>query len=161
VRAAEPVGLPDHNKTPGATIPGVTAEQLRERGWAKREHAKVTAEVRRAVFERYGIPKSAWKLYTIDHLISVETGGSSELTNLWPQLLRCRYDHKLDAGSIAKDALENRLGALVRAEQITIADAARAQSDDWISAYKKFVAQELPQWRDQYLEESEHVDLHR
>jgi len=94
VRAAEPVGLPDHNKTPGATIAGVTVEQLRERGWAKRQHAKVTAEVRRAVFERYGIPPEKRKLYTIDHLVSVETGGASELTNLWPQLLRCRYDHE-------------------------------------------------------------------
>jgi hypothetical protein len=155
VRAAEPVGLPDHNKTPGATIAGVTVEQLRERGWAKRQHAKATAEVRRAVFERYGIPPEKRKLYTIDHLVSVETGGASELTNLWPQLLRCRYDHNFDAGSITKDALENRLAGLVRAEQMPIAEAARAQSLDWISAYKKFVSPELPPWRSQYLEESE------
>jgi hypothetical protein len=155
-RVAEPViGLPNRKLTPGATVPGVTVEQLRERGYAKREHAKVTANVRRAVFERYGIPKSAWKLYTIDHLVSVETGGASELTNLWPQLLRCRYEEKFDAGSITKDALENRLAALVRAEQMPIAEAARAQSLDWISAYKKFVSPELPPWRSQYLEESE------
>jgi hypothetical protein len=155
VRVAEPVGLPDHNKTPGCTVPGVTAEQLKHPGYSRHEHAKVTAQIRREVFERYGIPKSAWKLYTIDHLVSVETGGSSELTNLWPQLLRCRYEEKFDAGSITKDALENRLAALVRAEQMPIAEAARAQSLDWISAYKKFVSPELPPWRSQYLEESE------
>jgi hypothetical protein len=36
------------------------------------------------------------------------------------------------------------LGALVRSGQISIADAARAQSQDWIAAYRKFVGSELP-----------------
>jgi len=68
---------------------------------------------------------------------------------------RCRYEDKFDVGSLTKDALENRLGALVRSGQMSIEDAARAQSDDWIASYEKYVSPELPPWRGQYLDESE------
>lgn len=69
----------------------------------------------------------------VDHLISLELGGSNEQTNLWPQ----PYDDACNAHE--KDALENRLHKLICNGTITIDEAQQAIRSNWIEAYAKYV----------------------
>jgi hypothetical protein len=75
--------------------------------------------------------------YEIDHLISLELGGSNDIKNLWPE--SCRTE---PWNARAKDKLENRLHELVCTGQILVEDAQRAIAQDWIAAYQHFVGAE-------------------
>ena len=68
----------------------------------------------------------------MDHLISLELGGSNRLNNLWPE----PYDITWNAH--VKDRLENRLHELVCTGQLDLMTAQRAIATDWISAYKRY-----------------------
>jgi hypothetical protein len=71
----------------------------------------------------------------IDHLISLELGGSNDIGNLWPQ------PYFNDCNAHQKDLLENKLHELVcdADDSIPLAEAQLAISTDWISAYTKYV----------------------
>ena len=72
--------------------------------------------------------------YEVDHLISLELGGANDIKNLWPQsYVSTPYNARM------KDALENKLHAMVCANQITLVEAQKEISTDWIAAYKKYV----------------------
>jgi hypothetical protein len=135
VREAEPVGLPDHNKTPGAWDPGLTVEDLRKPGFAKSER-HVSQTLRRRVFDRYGIPPADRANWILDHLCPRELGGLSSLENFWPEPIAGEWSaHK-------KDVLENRLRALVLSGQLSLTAVQQAISTDWIAAYKTYVSKE-------------------
>jgi hypothetical protein len=74
-----------------------------------------------AVAAAYGIPRSDYPMYKFDHYIPLELGGDDDITNVWPQL---------SAEATVKDALENDLGAKLRAGRITQAEAV-AQMRAW------------------------------
>jgi hypothetical protein len=80
---------------------------------------------RRAVFAAYHIAWEERHNYELDHLASLEIGGSNSQRNLWPEPLRLNVGGK-DEGTITKDRLENRLGELVRSFE-KIRDACRAK----------------------------------
>jgi hypothetical protein len=44
----------------------------------------VTAATKRQVFAEYGVDPKSDK-FEVDHLISLELGGSNAIGNLWPQ----------------------------------------------------------------------------
>ncbi|MGH3427709.1 MAG: HNH endonuclease [Mycobacteriales bacterium] len=96
---------------------------------------KVTAKTKRAVFHAYGIDCSRLKCgqeYEVDHLISLEIGGSNDLSNLWPQ----PYD---PPGARQKDVLENKLHAMICSGQISPARAQKEIAEDWWRAYGRYV----------------------
>lgn len=64
--------------------------------------------------------------------ISLELGGSNDITNLWPE----PYDWPWNAHM--KHALENKLHQMVCAGQITMQEAQQTATD-WISAYQRYV----------------------
>lgn len=76
-----------------------------------------------AVLKEYGYTKNPGE---IDHLISLELGGSNDIKNLWPE-----------AGSIPnpKDHVENQLHADVCSGKITIQKAQKCISTDWTKCY--------------------------
>jgi hypothetical protein len=86
---------------------------------------------KRQVFADYGIPQSG--KCEVDHLDSLELGGTNNLKNLWPQ----RYRGRLNAHM--KDALENRLHWLVCHGRLDLAEAQREISTDWVKAYDKYI----------------------
>ena len=91
------------------------------------------ASVGRRVFEEYGIRNPEPRHYELDYLIDPELGGSDDPSNLWPQ--------PYSAGvwnSRVKDALEDRLRALVCEGKLDLATAQRDLASDWIAAYKKY-----------------------
>ncbi len=90
----------------------------------------VTERMREKVFQRYKIPVERRSKYTIDLLIPKELGGADAIENLWPQ--------KLDArpyGPRRKQLLARRFLEFIAAGQMTLAEAQREMSEDWISAF--------------------------
>ena len=73
--------------------------------------------------------------YEIDHLISLELGGSNDIKNLWPQ------SYCGDNNAHKKDKLENELHRQICLGKISIQDAQQCISSDWemcyIKTYKK------------------------
>ena len=68
----------------------------------------------------------------MDHLISLELGGSNGTANLWPE----PYDIVWNAR--VKDKLENRLHKMVCAGQIDLPIAQKAIAKNWIAAYQRY-----------------------
>jgi len=73
--------------------------------------------------------------YEVDHLISLELGGSNDITNLWPEAYAGAW------GARSKDALENRMHRLVCAGQLDLAQAQREIATDWVEAYRRYVGE--------------------
>jgi hypothetical protein len=123
---------PDATLTPGAVV-RVTVGQVCTPGYSKRAR-NVSAATKRAVFERYGLEKVG--RFEVDHLISLELGGSNAIENLWPESFETQ-----PWNAAKKDALENRLHWLICNRDLPMAEAQRAIATDWIAAYQKFVVQ--------------------
>lgn len=68
---------------------------------------------------------------TVDHLVSLELGGSNSQSNLFPEAATPR------PGSHEKDRLENRLHAEVCDGSITLRRAQRLIASDWVTAYRE------------------------
>ena len=123
---------PDPAKTPGAVNPAATRELICQPGYTARPGVRhVTAATKRQVYAAYGIdPHGPGAPFEIDHLVSLELGGANDPKNLWPQsYVTTPWNAHL------KDALENRLHAMVCTGQISLDAAQRAISAAWISAY--------------------------
>jgi hypothetical protein len=121
--------VPDSALTPGATRP-VTLAQVCTPGSSGKARA-VSAKTKKAVYARYHVtPKP--RAYEVDHLISLELGGSNDIANLWPQ----PYFGKVNAHD--KDALENKLHALVCAGTVPLDEAQHAIATDWVGALKTY-----------------------
>ena len=74
--------------------------------------------------------------YEVDHVISLQIGGSNDIENLFPQLYCGKWNaHK-------KDLLEGRLHYLVCKGRLTLPEAQEAIRTDWIKAYKKYMPKE-------------------
>ena len=85
-----------------------------------------------AVYARYGIPHVPYQ-HEVDHLVSLELGGSNAITNLWPEPYAGRW------GARTKDVLENRLHDLVCAGAVQLAYAQRIEAHNWVAAYRRYV----------------------
>src|SRR5206468_2406254 len=99
----------------------------------------VTTAVKRRVYASYGVvPRQGYcscpQGCEVDHLISLELGGSNEQANLWPQPF-CGEDN-----AHMKDQLENKLHQLVCDRTLELSVAQDAISSNWIDAYNTYVA---------------------
>ncbi len=90
----------------------------------------VTEAMERKVFARYGIPWSRRAEFKIDHLIPVELDGADTIDNLWPQSRRVK-----PYGAERKEFLTQHLVARIAAGKMTIAQAQKEISEDWISCF--------------------------
>ncbi len=124
--------VPDPAKTPGATLPVTTAD-ICLRGYSKRVR-NVPSAVKRQVYASYGIRSHEPGAYEVDHLISLELGGSNSVKNLWPQSFRT---HPWNA--YVKDALENELHRRVCAGTIDLAKAQLLITSNWVIWYRIYV----------------------
>lgn len=128
--------LPDPKLTPGDTLP-VTKDQLCVPGYAGKTR-NVSEAMKRAVYAEYGITTPPGQT-EIDHLISLELGGSNDIKNLWPEsYLTQPWNARV------KDALEDVLHADVCAGTITLQDAQAQIRSNWIDAYKRRFHTDLP-----------------
>jgi hypothetical protein len=123
---------PDPVLTPGATLP-VTTQDVCTPGYS-RKIRNVPTEVKRDVYRHYGIRRHRSGEYEVDHLISLELGGSNSERNLWPQ-----SNWTTPWNARTKNALENELHRLVCDGSLPLATAQREIASDWIAAYRKYV----------------------
>jgi hypothetical protein len=158
---AEEHELPDNNKTPGVplvTVPDqkaatcltelmgdavdvdgpITVTMICTPGYSKCIR-NVSQATKKAVYEDYGDPEGNHHGYCdvnqgceVDHLISIELGGSNEQKNLWPQ----PYSG-LTFNAHVKDRLENFYHAQVCSGAIPLATAQKEISENWVAGYKK------------------------
>jgi hypothetical protein len=85
-----------------------------------------------AVYARYGIPHVPYA-HEVDHLVSLELGGSNAMANLWPEPYAGRW------GARTKDVLENTLHSLVCDGSLTLPQAQRIEATNWVAAYRRYV----------------------
>jgi hypothetical protein len=125
--------LPDPVCTPGATLRGVTKAQVCTPGWAS-AHRDVPASEKAAVYAEYGIASHARGAYEVDHLVSLELGGSNALANLFPEAASPR------PGFHEKDRLEDVLHDAVCSGRMSLAAAQRGIARNWVALYDRLVA---------------------
>lgn len=129
--------LPDPKLSPGAVLP-VTKADLCVPGYTKKVR-NVPASVKRQVYAEYGITSHKAGDFEVDHLISLELGGSNSIKNLWPESYKTQ-----PWNARVKDVLENELHAEVCKGTIDLATAQKEISTDWVASYKKHFHTELP-----------------
>lgn len=123
--------LPDPACTPGAYDPAITAAVLCAPGYTTSGYRAPSSETSNF---KYHVAEPAYGMTNVpgelDHLVSLELGGSNDASNLW-----------VEAGPIPnpKDAVENKLHAWVCAGGAGVAqgrlhDAQIAIAADWMTA---------------------------
>ena len=127
--------LPDSKLTPGAINPALTTDCcLCNKKWSTKSVRNTPQSEKEAVYKEYGVTHRDPGQYEIDHLISLELGGSNDIKNLWPQ----SYITK-PWNAHVKDKLENYLHAQVCLGKVSLKTAQYEISHDWIAAYKKYL----------------------
>ncbi|MFI5234873.1 MAG: HNH endonuclease [Gemmatimonadales bacterium] len=119
--------LPDSLETPGAVATTDTSK-ICHPGYSKSVR-HVSAGVKRQVYEVYGAHAVKATCCEVDHLISLELGGSNEIANLWPE------PYLPHPGARDKDVVENWLHRQVCQGQIPIAEAQKEIAEDWYAVY--------------------------
>ena len=85
---------------------------------------------KRDVEVEYGmVPKKYGQSLEIDHIISLELGGSNDIANLFPE---GKYAHP---GYVIKDGLENKLHDLVCDGKMSLRTVQRRIATDWQGLY--------------------------
>ena len=107
----------DLRVTPGVTF-HVGAATICRSGYATSVRDVPESEKNR-VYAEYGITHHKTDQYEVDHLISLELGGTNAIGNLWPEL----NDHPKGYLN-SKDILENRLHRLVCEGKVALASRA-------------------------------------
>lgn len=119
---------PNHKLTPGAVDPTLTKAILCDPAHHTAENRHVTQSEKVQACRAYGIAEGCPGAgYELDHLISIELGGSNDITNLWPQ----PADTPGVIGYHTKDVVENRAHAAVCSGKLTLKQAQDGISGDW------------------------------
>lgn len=122
-------GLPDSSCTPGDVFPSVTTDQICKAGYAGSVR-NVPQSEKDQVYAEYGIVQHPPGAYEIDHLVSLELGGSNDIRNLWPEAALPK------PGFHEKDSVENFLHVQVCSGKMTLQDAQTGIAKNW----KQFLA---------------------
>ena len=125
--------LPDPRCTPGSRDPAVTQADLRAticRSGYSESVRPPESQTERFKFDdaypAYGVSHSTRT--ELDHLVSLELGGSNDASNLWPEV---------PPSPNKKDGVENALHRAVCSGKVTLAAAQKAIADDWMTAEAK------------------------
>lgn len=127
--------MPNTRLTPGDAFPTATREDVCRPGYAHSVR-HVSGSTKHRVYAAYGIGTHHSGEYEVDHLISLELGGSNDERNLWPQSYETR-----PWNARVKDRLENYLHAQVCGGRMTLLHAQVAISTDWIGSYAQLLGE--------------------
>lgn len=131
-------GLPDSACTPGDVFPNVTRQQVCTPGYA-RSVRDVPTEVKDEVYREYGIVTHFSGQYEVDHLVSLELGGSNDIANLWPEAA------DPNPGFHQKDEVENYLHEQVCSGAISLQEAQQEIATNWQAVYSRMTGLPVPQ----------------
>ena len=127
-------GLPDSACTPGAIFTDATKDKICQSGYASSVRNVPTSEKDQA-YEEYGIASHTSGQYEVDHLVSLELGGSNDIANLWPELA------SPTPGFHQKDQVENYLHDQVCSGAIPLATAQQEIATNWLAVYHSMPSQ--------------------
>jgi len=85
----------------------------------------VPQSLKNQVYAEYGVTKHLPGEYEIDHLVSLELGGSNDIINLWPEPDEGPYNAHM------KDKVENYLHDQVCGGKIALKDAQTEIAENW------------------------------
>ena len=123
------VYLPNKEQTPGAIDPELTKTKLCDKKFHTGTVRKVTQKMKVTSCKSYEqMENCPGQGYELDHLISIELGGSNDPSNLWPQPAD---EEGFVVGYHTKDVVENRAHAAVCRGEITLKEAQEGIADDW------------------------------
>jgi hypothetical protein len=117
--------LPDPACTPGAIFTSATKAQICQSGYS-RSVRDVPAEEKDQVYAEYGVRSHSPGEYEVDHLVSLELGGSNDIANLWPEAASPR------PGYHEKDRYENYLHDQVCSGEVSLAEAQHRIATNWL-----------------------------
>ncbi len=123
-------GLPDSACTPGDIFPNVTKNDICQPGYARSVRNVPTSE-KDQVYAEYGIVSHSAGEYEVDHLVSLELGGSNNIANLWPEAASPK------PGFHEKDKVENYLHDQVCSGAISLKQAQIEIATNWLAVYNR------------------------
>lgn len=123
-------GLPDSACTPGAIIATATVSQICTPGYSSSVR-NVPTSVKDQVYAEYGITSRYAGQYEVDHLVSLELGGSNDISNLWPELA------SPTPGFHQKDQVENYMHDKVCSNKISLQEAQIEIATNWLNLYNQ------------------------
>ncbi len=126
-------GLQDSACTPGALLTNATKDVICQQGYA-RSVRNVPQSEKNQVYAEYGITHHTAGEFEIDHLVSLELGGSNDISNLWPEAA------SPTPGFHQKDKVENYLHDQVCSGAVPLQQAQIEIATNWLAVY-----QQMPQ----------------
>ena len=120
--------LQDKACTPGDIIKSSTKEQICTPGYARKVRS-VSQSLKNDVYASYGITKRKPGAYQVDHLVSLQLGGSNDISNLWPEAASPK------PGYHEKDKVENYLHDQLCDGDMSLAEVQNAIATDWVAVY--------------------------
>jgi hypothetical protein len=135
--------LPDPKLTPGKADVALTESVLCDTNFHTASVRNVTSATAKKAYANYKVKNHTGYCNItaegceLDHLISLQLGGTNDVENLWPQSYaeipgQGHWDAHL------KDKVETRLHAMVCSGKISLPQAQREIATDWIKAYKRY-----------------------
>jgi hypothetical protein len=125
--------LQDFACTPGDIFPNATKDVICQSGYASSVRNVPTSE-KNEVYAEYGITHHSAGQYEVDHLVSLELGGSNDISNLWPEAASPR------PGFHQKDKVENYLHDQVCSGAIPLRQAQYEIATNWLTVYNQMPA---------------------
>lgn len=125
-------GLPDSACTPGAILATGTKNAICKPGYAKTVRNVPDSE-KNQVYTEYGIKSHTPGQYEVDHLVSLELGGSNDISNLWPELASPK------PGFHEKDKVENYLHSQICSGAVSLQQAQTEIATNWLAVYNQML----------------------
>ena len=123
-------GLPDSACTPSAIFPDATKEKICVPGYA-RSVRDVPQSLKNKVYNEYGITQHVAGQYEVDHLVSLQLGGSNDIANLWPEAASPK------PGFHEKDSVENYSHDQICSGAISLKEAQIEIATNWLGVYNR------------------------
>ena len=118
---------------------GISPAEICESGYTKKVR-NVNKYTKRRVFRAYGLSNGIKRGYEVDHIISLELGGTNDLDNLFPQPYEAylSVNHvNMRMGAHEKDKVENDLHRKVCQGKMSLHQAQDIIVNDWVTYYLK------------------------
>lgn len=134
--------LPNATLTPGAVNPDINQNNISQticnKNWSTksiRPPSSYTTALKTKQIKQYGYQDNTLGHFEEDHLISLEIGGDpKDPRNLWPEEYTNSFGGR-NLGAKEKDSVENFLHKEVCEGKITLAEAQKEVSINWVSTY--------------------------
>jgi hypothetical protein len=123
-------GLQDFACTPGDIIKSATKKQICTPGYAGSVR-NVPQSLKNKVYAAYGVKTRKPGQYEVDHLVSLQLGGSNDISNLWPEI------NAPKPGFHEKDRVENYLHDQLCKGKMSLKEVQVAIATNWLAVYEK------------------------